>query len=237
MRDAVWSPLLAPRIRLLPLLFAIALYASCMPNSADQPSPNYLVVLLHGVGADGKSIAGVGRVLGFDLPHCEFVSPDGFHAYDNGGVGRQWFSIRDITDENRPARLNAAGAEVSAWIDTEVAKRKLGPDHVIVIGFSQGAIVAGWLAVHRTPRPAAIAMLSGRVALDGVLPHGAPVQVFMGHGDQDKVISIDNLESGAKTLEATGAIVTRHVYPGLAHGVDPQELEDLSHFLSPIVRK
>jgi phospholipase/carboxylesterase len=161
------------------------------------------------------------------------VTPDGFHPFDQGGRGRQWFSVRGVTEVNRPARVRAAGAEVSLWIDHELATRGLRPDRLVIVGFSQGAIVAAWLAVHRKPSPVAVVMFSGRVAEDArPVAHTTSTSVFIAHGTDDPIMPVSQVEPGASTLRAWGAHVTSRVYPGLAHQIDARELADARAFLA-----
>lgn len=193
-------------------------------------------MLLHGVGADGASFQDIGRALAGGLPHVEFLVPDGFHPFEGGGTGRQWFSLRGVTDENRPARVREGASEVSRWIDGELARRHLGGDRLVVVGFSQGAMVAAWLAVHRTPRPAAVVLLSGRVADDDVPVKAAiPTPVLVCHGAVDPMIPVSVVEPGARTLEAWGARVTTRIYPGLDHHVDAGELREVGEFLKSVI--
>ena len=199
---------------------------------AREGTASYLVVLLHGVGADAASFAEIGRALQAELPRADFVVPDGFHPFDGAATGRQWFSVRGVTEENRGARVRHAGAEVSKWIDGELARRSLGGERLVVVGFSQGAIVAAWLAVHRAPNPAAVVVLSGRVADDEVAVKGTThTPVLLAHGEQDPVISASHLEPAARVLEAWGARVTKRTYPGLGHSVDTRELRDVTEFV------
>src|SRR6478752_3584044 len=96
----------------------------------------YLLVLLHGVGDSAAGFRGVARELSRALPELAIVVPDGFHQFDGGGAGRQWFSRVGITEENRAERIRVAALEVSSFIDTELARRNLPADSVLVGGFS-----------------------------------------------------------------------------------------------------
>ncbi len=211
---------------------AISPQVLSLPPRAGGP-PTLLVVLLHGVGASAESFHPVARALAPVLPRAEFVTPDGFHPYDEGGGGWQWFSRRGISNANRPVRVREAGVEVSRWIDGQLDRRGLARDRLVVVGFSQGAMVGAWLAVHRAPAPAAVVMLSGRVA-DDLAPVAGSVAtpVFMGQGDSDPVVLPAELEPGVRTLEAWGARLTKRLYPGLAHQVDGRELADVEAFLN-----
>ena len=54
-----------------------------------------LVVLCHGVGADGSDLIDLAQSWKHDLPQTAFVAPDGPEAYDGAPYGRQWWAIGD----------------------------------------------------------------------------------------------------------------------------------------------
>jgi phospholipase/carboxylesterase len=113
-------------------------------------------------------------------------------------------------------------------------RRGLAPDRVVLVGFSQGAIVSTYLAVHRSPRPMAVVSLSGRYA-DAAPPPGAveaqPVPVFLVHGDRDAVMPVGLAQEAERALAARGARVTSRVVPMLGHGVDERVLASVREFL------
>jgi phospholipase/carboxylesterase len=191
-----------------------------------------LVVLLHGVGASADSFLPIARALAPALPDAEFAVLDGLHPFDGGTQGRQWFSLQGITEQNRPERVRRAGTEVSAWLDGALVERKLGPEQVVLLGFSQGAILAQWLAVHRQPEPRAVVSLSGRFAVDTpAVPGSTSVPVLLVHGARDTVIPARRSEEAARELEARGARVRLRLFPTLAHGVDAAVMEEVQRFL------
>ena len=56
-----------------------------------------LVVLIHGLGANGHDLIDLGPAWGTALPDAAFVAPD---APESNGVmpyGRQWFDVRRTT--------------------------------------------------------------------------------------------------------------------------------------------
>lgn len=199
---------------------------------AREAPPRHLLVLLHGVGDSAEGFEGVGRQLARGLPQVEIVIPDGFHPFDGGGDGRQWFSRVGITEENRPERVQSAAREVSAWMDGELSRRGLSPDRLIVGGFSQGAMVSGWLALHREPSPKAVVLLSGRLSESASWPTPrVATPVFLAHGTADAVIPFSFMAEAKQGLEARGARVEGRVYGGMAHQISLQELSDIQAFL------
>ncbi|RKH14819.1 alpha/beta fold hydrolase [Corallococcus sp. CA047B] len=205
-----------------------------LPPSSGRAE--YLVVLLHGVGASAESFLPIARALAPDVPHAEVVVLDGLHPFDGATTGRQWFSLQGITEQSRPARVRQAGAEVSAWIDGALAERDLGPERLVVVGFSQGAILAQWLALHRQPPPMAVVSLSGRLAEDApAVADMTSVPVLLVHGARDAVMPARLSDEAARGLEARGARVRLRVLPTLAHGVDGEVLEETRWFLRDVL--
>jgi phospholipase/carboxylesterase len=203
---------------------------------ASDGAPTHLVVLLHGLGADATDVHAVGTALASALPRADVLIPDGFQPFDGGGNGRQWLSIQGVTDANRPARVREAAGGVSRWIDAELEKRRLSGNRLVVAGFSQGAMVTGWLSIHRTPRPVAGILLSGRVAEEESPSVGiSGPRVFVAHGDRDPVIPVFNAAPAARTLEAWGGLVTMRIYPGMGHEITAQELRDAAEFVRSAV--
>ena len=87
-------------------------------------APRQLVVLLHGVGADGSDLIELAPALARHLPDAAFVAPDAPEPCDMAPFGRQWFSLRD----RRPAALlagaRACAPALDACLDAELRDRR-----------------------------------------------------------------------------------------------------------------
>ena len=85
-----------------------------------------LVVLCHGLGADGQDLIDLAPYWGQALPHAAFVAPDGPQACDavspGGPFGRQWFSVGDRTPERIATGAAGARAALDGFIDAELAR-------------------------------------------------------------------------------------------------------------------
>jgi len=60
---------------------------------AGGGAPRQLVVFLHGYGADGNDLIGLGREWARALPHAAFVSPNAPEPCGMAPMGRQWFDL------------------------------------------------------------------------------------------------------------------------------------------------
>ena len=87
--------------------------------------PRRLVILLHGLGADGNDLIGLGRFWARLIPDAEFLSPNAPFPCDLGGYGYQWFSVQDRSRESTLAGVRAAAPVLDAYLDEELKKRDL----------------------------------------------------------------------------------------------------------------
>ncbi len=72
--------------------------------------PNSIVVLLHGVAANGRDLLFLAHAWRDLLPDTEFIAPDAPFACNYAPAGRQWFSLHDRTPEKLLAGLRDAAA-------------------------------------------------------------------------------------------------------------------------------
>ncbi len=71
---------------------ALALDGPRLPPAAGG-APRQLVVFLHGYGADGNDLIGLGREWARLLPNAAFVSPNAPEPCAMSPMGRQWFNL------------------------------------------------------------------------------------------------------------------------------------------------
>ena len=81
-----------------------------------------LVVLLHGLGADGQDLIDLATHWAPALPDAAFVAPDAPEACDMGPYGRQWFSLQDRRPAVMAAGARGAAAALDAFIDAELGR-------------------------------------------------------------------------------------------------------------------
>src|SRR5919106_4076705 len=124
-------------------------------------APRQLVVLLHGVGADGNDLIELAPALARSLPHAAFVAPDAPEPCDMAPFGRQWFSLRDRRPAALLAGVQACAPMLDAFLDAELQRHQLGPHQLALVGFSQGTMLALYLALRRVPALAAVLGYSG----------------------------------------------------------------------------
>ncbi|MBF6025200.1 alpha/beta hydrolase [Lysobacter niastensis] len=205
------------------------------------PSPEWTILWLHGLGADGHDFEPiVPELVRRDWPALRFVFP---HApvravtINNGVRMRAWYDIRDMDLANRAdeAGVDESVAQVEALIAHENA-RGIPDSRIVLAGFSQGGAITLATGLRRA-QP-----LAGLVALSTYLPApqkaAAQLQdaartqpVFFAHGTQDPVVPYRAGEYSAALLQQLGFAIDWHRYP-MAHQVCAEEIRDLGEWLS-----
>jgi phospholipase/carboxylesterase len=178
-----------------------------------------LVVLLHGVGADGYDLIDMAVPWTSGLPQAAFLAPHAPEPYDGAPHGRQWFSILDRTPSVLLAGARRATVPLLATVDAELARLGLGPDRVAFAGFSQGAMMALHAGLGRRPGTRAVLAYSGAwIPPDHLAP--TPPPVLLVHGEVDGVVPWQRSLDAERALERLGVPVETLWRPGLGHGVD-----------------
>ncbi len=196
-----------------------------------------LVVLLHGVGANGHDLIDLSAQWAHALPHAAFSSPDAPEAYDMlppgmPGEGRQWFSLQDRSPARLAAGVAAARPFLDRFLDAELGRLGLSAADYALMGFSQGAMMALYTGLRRSTPPRAILAFSGAlVAPERLAETTARPPVLLVHGEADEVVPVAATRAAEQALRAQGVPVDAVYVPGLGHGIDPTGLSAGGLFL------
>ena len=201
-----------------------------------EPGPaRQLVVLCHGLGADGHDLIDLAPLWGRTLPHAAFAAPDAPEPCDMGPYGRQWFSVADRTPTRLAAGAATARDALDAFLDAELARLGLPPDAYALMGFSQGAMTALYTGLRRPVPPRGILAFSGALfAPESLAEVTARPPILLIHGEDDEVVPVTRSRTAQSALEASGFGVTALYCPRLGHGIDDAGLSAGALFLQRI---
>jgi phospholipase/carboxylesterase len=194
---------------------------------ASGGAPRSLVVFIHGYGADGNDLLGLGREWARALPHTVFVSPHAPQPCAGSPMGRQWFALTMRDPHDFACGVAAARPELDAFLDAELARYGLDDNACALVGFSQGTMLALHVGPQRKGRLAGILGYSGLLADPAALKSDAVQKppVMLIHGDMDDLIPVAAIFSSAQGLAAAEIPVEWHVSSGVPHGIGPDGLE------------
>ncbi len=183
------------------------------------------LVLFHGRGADEHDLFPLLDVLDPER-RLQGYCPRGPLSLPPGGA--HWYVVPRVGFPD-PATFAASYREAAEWLDS------LPHDHVVLGGFSQGAVMsfALGLGVGR-PRPAAVSAFSGFIpeVTGWELDLGRPLPpVAIGHGSFDPIIGVEHGRAARDTLVQAGGEVLYKEYP-LPHTLDPHFLVEVREWLA-----
>lgn len=188
-------------------------------NARKKPA-RFLMIILHGRGGDGVETLTLGRQLQHFAPSAAMAAPDGPIKLPD--LTFAWLPD-SLGGPEQPTPVETAGA-ISAFADAELERLNLGPDKLIFVGFSQGAIMALNIGVRRTVAPAAVIAFSGPYLDPAPLGPGKPPVVLI-HGADDGVIDPRGAPPTVARLTAEGFTVESHLLEGLGHGINPRAVD------------
>lgn len=184
-----------------------------------------LVLLTHGVGSVPQSMLGVARWFAERDRDAMVVSMASAEPSDISN-GLQWFSVRNVTEQDRQGRVDAAMPvflqAVRHWQQTA----GVDAQRTLIAGFSQGAIMA--LESTKLSQPCALRVvaMAGRFA---TLPtKTSPVAIHLLYGDADAVMPAALGRAAQERLLELGGAATFDSVPGVRHEPHPDLLAKLA---------
>jgi len=171
------------------------------PHVFQAGSNNRVLLLLHGTGADGHDLLGLGRALD---PNANLLSPRGMHL--EAGMNRFFERYPDGTFNE--ASIDVAVEELAGFVSVALEHYDLVGKEVVAVGFSNGANTAAALLVKRPE------VLDAAVLFGSTKPYQNPEpadlsgkRIWLANGDQDSYAPVNVSENWVATLESFGAAV------------------------------
>jgi phospholipase/carboxylesterase len=204
--------------------------------------PSAAVLWLHGLGADGHDFEPIvpeleleGLAVRFVFPHAP-VRP----VTLNGGMTmRAWYDILQLGPGPEDEKGIQASQRLLEQLVEEQKQEGIGPERIVLAGFSQGGAIALQTALRHPARLAGLMALSTYLPVATTLAReksesNRKLPIFMAHGTYDDVIPLQRAEDSRRMLEAEGYAVEWRTYP-MPHSVCGPEIADVSAFLRRVL--
>jgi phospholipase/carboxylesterase len=200
--------------------------------AGEGPFPT--VLALHGWGASAHDLLGLAPMInGGDLL---MICPQGPLEMETGpgSRGYGWFPISSGGPPD-PSAMVAANFQLRAFLDQAIERFPIDPKRLLLMGFSQGGVMAYDLALQDPAR------FAGLVALSSWLPGEIAERAERGpelealptlviHGTNDPMIPLERAHESRERLETLGMSVAHAEYE-MGHEIDQQSLRDLVGWL------
>ncbi len=206
-------------------------YVVVYPDGYDSRKSYPLIILLHGFGSNMHDLAGLAPSI--DPTGYIYLCPNGPVSVPLG-PGMTGFAWTPLADAKTADDVALAEDSVSRFVDEVMQRHHTVPGRIILGGFSQGGMMTYQVGLPRPGLFAGLVALSGRVEdSDGIkkrLPLDRSQPVFIAHGIEDPLISIDQGRQSRDFLQALGYHPSYHEYP-MAHQITQEVLDDLAPWI------
>lgn len=210
----------------------------------DGDGPHPTMLTLHGRGANALDLLGL-------APHlCNgkflMICPQGPLETPIGPstVGYAWYPMTMGGPPDVGAILSSK-EKLQHFLDACLKRYPIDVKKLVILGFSQGGVMAYSLALTNPERFAALAVLSSWLPKELVpklsINHGAvqSLPTIVQHGSQDSMIEVGRAQDSAERLRQLRVPLTYREYD-MGHEITPRSLTDLSAWLeekvlSPII--
>ena len=203
-------------------------------------NPVATVLILHGLGADGRDFLPVAEQLDLSsVGPVRFIFPNApvMPVTINGGYQMPaWYDIlgADLTQRQDEAGLRHSQLAIDALIEREKS-RGIASHRIVLAGFSQGCAMTLMTGLRHRDRLAGLLCMSGYLPLaDKTAAERSPanqnVPIFMAHGTRDPVVLLPRATASRDHLQLLGYAVEWHDY-AMEHSLCQEEIQDIEDWL------
>ena len=188
----------------------------------NNRTPNRLLVMLHGWGANFNDLMGLVNLL--DLPEYQFLFPNAPFPHFQIPGGRAWYALET---EERQGLLESQQL-LLAWLRSLPEQTQIPLARTVLFGFSQGGAMT--LDVGFELPFAGLCSFSGYLHIPPPTPKTFPPTLIV-HGNLDPVVSVKAARMAKESLTQQGVRVEYLELP-MAHEINHSAVAALQQFIS-----
>jgi len=178
-----------------------------------------VAIMVHGRGAGPRNILDL--VPRLHRPGFTYLAP--------AAANNTWYPYSFMADtaKNEPGLSSAL--DVLDRLVKDVVARGVRKDHIVLLGFSQGACLTSEFAARHADRYGGVIIFTGGlIGPPGITWNNpgsfAGTPIFMGSSDPDPHVPKDRVDESAAVFTRMGAVVTERIYPGMGHTINDEEI-------------
>ena len=195
--------------------------------------PNSLVVLLHGIGADAFDLIPLAKYWALTLKKTKFYSLHAPYPCKLPPSGKQWFDLEDRDQTRILKEIELVKPMIITFLKKKLKDYNLQYKDLILVGFSQGTMVALNLTLTMKEEVRGVLGYSGGVILtkSGKIEIISKPNICLVHGKNDEVVPKKMMETTKIILKDNNIDVDTHLIENLGHSIDQKGLEIGQNFL------
>ena len=195
--------------------------------------PNSLVILLHGIGADAFDLIPLAKYWALTLKKTKFYSLHAPYPCRLTSFGKQWFNLEDRDQTRILKEIELVKPMIITFLKKKLKDYNLQYKDLILVGFSQGTMVALNLTLTMKEEVRGVLGYSGGVILtkSGKIEIISKPNICLVHGKNDEVVPKKMMETTKIILKDNNIDVDTHLIENLGHSIDQKGLEIGQNFL------
>lgn len=170
------------------------------------------------------------------LPSLRWIFPDAPFPFLEYFDGRMWFA----SPPDQHGGIRKSRAFLFELLNHLIEKEQTPSQEIVLMGFSQGAVMGLDVGLRFPLR------LAGLVAMSGFLPspetiaaekspESAQMPILLVHGTADAVVNVEGSRQALATLRKEGYTVDLQEYP-MGHQVIPEEITLIRNHLTKFLK-
>lgn len=200
------------------------------------------MLFLHGYGANGENLLDLAYEFKGILPEAHFISPNAIEPWEGGFPGcYQWFSLSNGLERKSMVDMAVdvirANKILKSFIKKQLERFNLSEKNLIIMGFSQGAMMSMYQGFTADVKPAGIVSFSGKLILPEML--GQKIihkpEICLIHGRQDSVLPFSNFTEAEKLLKQENISFESHALDNLDHSIDIRSIKAAQGFVKKLL--
>jgi phospholipase/carboxylesterase len=164
----------------------------------------------------------------------------GFAYFAPQAAENTWYPNRFLVplSENEPWLSSALGFVKEVF--DQIVDAGISPEHIILLGFSQGACLTLEFAARNARRYGGVVGLSGALIGPDDTPRDytgslAGTPVFLGCSDVDFHVPKERVQETAEVMRHLGGDVTMRLYPNMDHTVNQDEIDVVQGMMQRLI--
>ena len=201
------------------------------PDNFDSSHQYGMIVLMHGFGSHMGDLAGLAPLI--NETDYIYVCPNAPIGM-NIGFGQQGYAWFTAGGQTQPDDIDNAVSQLQQAVDFALTKYHPDKANIYVGGFSQGGMMTMHAGLTRPDLYKGAIILSSRLTQVDLftdrIESTTKIPIFMSHGTEDLVISIQDGRETKNLLEEYGYEVEYREY-SMAHEIREETISDLKDWL------
>ena len=209
-------------------------------------NPSKLIIMLHGYGDNAENFINIANYLDKQEWNAQYIALNAPSSVPSYPSGYQWFDIypngKYISEASQKEilairkEIGEAIKKIEISINNNLKKFELNHNQCILLGFSQGGMMAFEFGNYFQNTLGGIAIFSGRIMNEKKIinKYLKKTPIFISHGNQDDILNIDNFYKSTDYLKQNSFNFESHEIKGDTHTISEKSIELFQKFIKKI---